>query len=301
MMKRTNLKAVILLAMLLPSLAFAQLHLANETLINSDRSILESSLKFNAMATDSFEFDYEKSPGRAFLMSAILPGAGELYAGAKWRALAFAGVEVFSWLMYFNRKNKGEDLEQGYMAHADDYWKLSQLYQNGASGYQLTGLSGQHGENFGSHSLYLEYNGVEYIGHADSLPFGWENDILNEDVIQPVRTRDFYENIGKYDQFAGGWNDFTLFNKNPSDSVVSMSDLRDSYLTQRKESNDALKMATNFATVIMFNHLISAFHAQIAAKNYSSEEADKVSWYMGLVTDVRFKNPIRGLSLSIAF
>ncbi|MBN2600631.1 MAG: hypothetical protein JXR87_01415 [Candidatus Marinimicrobia bacterium] len=301
-MKRTNLKAVIFLAMLFPSLIFAQLHLANETLLNSDRRTLESSMKFSTMASDSFEFDYEKSPGRAFLMSAIIPGAGELYAGAKWRALAFASVEVFSWLMYFNRKNKGEQLETDYMTYADDYWKLSQLYQNGASGYLMTGLTGQHGAGFGSHSIYLEYNGNEYEGNAMSLDtalVGWESFILSGE-LQPVRTRDYYENIGKYDQFAGGWDDFTDFNSS-SDSVVFMSDLRDNYLTQRKESNDALKMATNFATVIMFNHLISAFHAQIAAKNYSSEEADKVSWYMGLVTDVRCKNPVRGLSLSIGF
>ncbi|MBU1065072.1 hypothetical protein KJ762_05945 [bacterium] len=288
-MRGHNLKAVLFLAMLLPSLAFAQMHLANETLINSDRSILESSLKFNAMATDSFEFDYEKSPGRAFLMSAIVPGAGELYAGAKWRALAFASVEVFSWLMYFNRKNKGEGLEQDYMNYADDYWKLNNLFNNLSN--EKTGLDG-------SHILFLEYNGEEYEG-SDSLLNAWGSYVINGEV-QPVRTRDYYENIGKYDQFSGGWDDFTDFNT-ISDSVISVSDLRDNYLTQRKESNDALKMATNFATVIMFNHLISAFHAQIAAKNYSSEEADKVSWYMGLVTDVRFKNPIRGLSLSIAF
>jgi len=263
---------------------------------------LESSLKFNAMATDSFEFDYEKSPGRAFLMSAIVPGAGELYSGAKWRALAFAGVEVLSWVMYFNRKNKGENIEKDYMSFADENWALSRLYENGNNWGKLTGLTGQHGESFGSHSLYLEYDGTEYEGnkaYLDSTLNGWVAFILNGE-LQPVKTRDYYENIGKYDQFSGGWDDFTDFNA-ISDSVVTVSDLRDNYLTQRKESNDALKMATNFATVIMFNHLISAFHAQIAAKNYSSEEANKVSWYMGLVTDVRFKNPIRGLSLSIAF
>jgi len=300
-MKGYNLKALILLAMLLPSLAFGQLHLANEILINSDRSMLESGLKFNAVATDSFEFDYEKSPGRAFLLSAIVPGAGELYAGAKWRALAFASVEVFSWIMYFNRKNKGEELEQDYMDYADEYWKLSQLYQNGLE-YPMVGLTRQQGENFGSHSIYLEYNGMEYEGNTEYLDtalVGWESYILSG-AMQPVRTRDYYENIGKYDQFAGGWDDFTDFNS-PSDSVVFMSDLRDSYLTQRKESNDALKMATNFATVIMFNHLISAFHAQIAAKNYTSDEADKVSWHVGLITDVRYKNPFRGVSLSVAF
>lgn len=294
-MKVKKFKTPILLAVLLPSLAFGQLHLANETLIRSDRSLLESQLKFSPMAADSFEFDYEKSPGRAFLLSAILPGAGEFYAGAKWRALAFASVEVFSWIMYFNKKNRGEDLEKEYIAYADNHWTLYDLWFNNTAGYILTGLEG-------SHSIYLAYDGQQYEGkpqQLDSVLVGWESYIANGEM-EPVRTRDYYENIGKYDQFAGGWDDFTEYNS-VSDSVIMVSRHRDRYLTQRKQSNDALKMATNFATVIMFNHLISAFHAQIAAKNYSSEEADRVSWHVGLVTDVRYRNPVRGVSLSVAF
>ncbi len=294
-MKVKVFETLLLLAILLPSLVFGQLHLANETLIRSDRSLLESQLKFSPMQGDSFEFDYEKSPGRAFLLSAILPGAGELYAGAKWRAVAFASVEVFSWLMYFNKKNRGEDLEEQYIAYADNHWTLYDLWFNNTAGYTLTGLEG-------SHSIYLAYDGQQYEGkpqRLDSVLVGWESYIASGEM-EPVRTRDFYENIGKYDQFAGGWDDFTEYNS-VSDSIITVSRHRDRYLTQRKQSNDALKMATNFATVIMFNHLISAFHAQIAAKNYTSEEADRVSWHVGLVTDVRYRNPVRGVSLSVAF
>jgi hypothetical protein len=60
---------LILLGMLLSSIAFGQVYLSNETLITSDRSMLESSLKFSPVGQDSFEFEYEKSPGKAFLLS----------------------------------------------------------------------------------------------------------------------------------------------------------------------------------------------------------------------------------------
>jgi len=291
-MKKTIIKTVLLLGFLLPALVFGQMYLASETLTTSDRAMLESGLKFNSAPQDSFEFEYEKSPGKAFLLSALVPGAGEYYAGAKWRALTFAGVEVFSWIMYFNRKGKGEDLEKEYKKYADENWTLKNLYMNGMNS-EKTGLSG-------SHYIYLEYDDVEYEGNAtylDTAFVGWESYVLNGDM-QPVRTRDYYENIGKYDQFAGGWNDFLNFNSDPD--TVYMSDLRNNYLNQRKDSNDALKMATNFATAIMFNHIISAFHAQVAAKNYSPE-AEKVSWQVGLITDIRQKNPFRGVSLSVAF
>ncbi len=307
-MKRTNFMVLILLGTLLSSIAFGQVYLSNETLITSDRSMLESSLKFSPVGQDSFEFEYEKSPGKAFLLSAIVPGAGEYYAGAKWRALAFVGVEVFSWAMYLNRKGKGEDLEKEYLKYADNYWDFAEWmyysYTNKRCGPE------------GSHHIWVNF------GLWDSLEQNWISDpeefmvdgnfsydslfqigLDDERVIRPITTRDYYENIGKYDQFACGWIDYYdnhIIGGELVNDTVFVTPRRNNYLGQRKDSNDALKMATNFATVIMFNHLISAFHAQIAAKNYSSE-AEKVSWHVGIVTDVRQKNPFRGLSLSVAF
>jgi hypothetical protein len=116
--------------------------------------------------------------------------------------------------------------------------------------------------------------------------------------MNAVKTREYYENIGKYDQFAGGWEDFAEYNTQPD--TIFMTPLRDDYLTQRYDSNKALKMATSFATIIMFNHLISAFDAIIAAKNYR-EPDQQLSWSVALITDYRQRNPIRGINFSVAF
>jgi len=299
-MKRTNFMTLILLGTLLSSIAFGQVYLSNETLITSDRSMLESSLKFSSVGQDSFEFEYEKSPGKAFLLSAIVPGAGEFYAGAKWRALAFVGVEVFSWAMYLNRKGKGDDIEKAYKKYADNYWDFAD-WMNYSNTNDRCGPEG-------SHHLYISYTvgdiEQEFVVDKD---FPYDSLMLFVDggigVLDPIRTRDYYENIGKYDQFACGWDDYYdnhYIDGSLVTDTVYATPRRENYLGQRKDSNDALKMATNFATAVMFNHLISAFHAQIAAKNYSSE-AEKVSWHVGIVTDVRQKNPFRGLSLSVAF
>jgi hypothetical protein len=298
-MKRKLFLMSILIGILLPAAVHGQLYLANEALLNSDRSALESSLKFNMVPGDSFEFSYEKSPGKAFLLSAILPGAGELYAGAKWRALAFSSVEIFSWIMYFHSKNTGNDLESDYKKYADLHWDLINWLDlsptNDKCGPELT------------HHLYITYkkgdSEQEFVIDKDF--YGVYDSLKNDGgVIEPVKTRDYYENIGKYGQFACGWDDYlethTIDGVTVSDTIFVSPD-RNHYLHQRKDSNDALKMATNFATVIMFNHLFSAFHAQIAAKQYSSEPKQEVSWYLGLLTDIRYKNPIRGISLSLAF
>ena len=302
-MKRKLFLMSILIGMLLPAAAYSQLYLANEALLNSDRSLLENSFKFNAVPEDSFEFSYEKSPGKAFLLSAIFPGAGEFYAHARWRALAFGSVEIFSWLMYLSSKNKGNDLETKYMRYADTHWDFDEWMKYSGSN-ELCGP--EH-----THPLFITYkkDGSEqefmtdkdFRGVYDSLKGVIE---IEGGIISPVKTRDFYENIGKYHQFACGWDDYyethTINGVTVSDTVY-MSPDRNHYLHQRKDSNDALKMATNFATVIMFNHLISAFHAQIAAKQYTSEPKQEVSWHVGLLTDIRYKNPIRGISFSLAF
>ena len=299
-MKRKILLMSILIGMLLPAAAYGQLHLANEALLNSDRSLLESNLKFNAVPEDSFEFSYEKSPGKAFLLSAIFPGTGEFYAHARWRALAFGSVEIFSWLMYFSNKSKGNDLEKKYMQYADTHWDFDDWMENSGLIEQFCGP--QH-----THPLFITYkkDGSEQEFMTDKDFYGVYNSLLTDGgLIEPVKTRDFYENIGKYDQFACGWYDFIETQTKDGvfvDTTIYMNPARNHYLHQRKDSNDALKMATNFATVIMFNHLISAFHAQIAAKQYSSEPKQEVSWHVGLLTDIRYKNPIRGISFSLAF
>ena len=293
-MKSRLLTISFIIVVAIPVLIFGQGFSFDNSTSSSQRSALLANLKYGQVETeqDSFVFDYEKSPGRAFLLSAIVPGAGEFYAGAYWRGLIFSGVEVMSWIMRNQYEKKGDRIERQYKRYADEHWDLKDWYVNSNS---ITGLSGQHGSNFGSHHIWVEYNDIEYQANVDSLPVGWEMFLINGE-ISPIKTHEYYENIGKYDQFASGWDDFD----STTDTTVLMSPFRDKYLTERYECNQALKMATNFVTAIMFNHLLSAFDAIIAAKGYSSEEK-KYSWNLGLITDYRYRNPLRGVRFSVAF
>ena len=288
-MKRRLLTISFIIVIAIPVLIFGQGFSFDNSTSSTQRSALLANLKYGQVETeqDSFVFDYEKSPGRAFLLSVIIPGAGEFYAGAKWRALIFASIEVSSWVMRSQYEKKGDRIERQYKRYADEHWDLGRWFRSGLTN-ESCGLEG-------SHSIWVYYDGQEYMA----------NDSLNEYIpgyldlaseIQPVKTHEFYENIGKYDQFACGWDDF---DSTLTDTVL-MSPFRDKYLTDRYECNQALKMATNFVTAIMFNHLISAFDAIIAAKGYSSEEK-KYSWNLGLITDYRYRNPLRGVRLSVAF
>ncbi|RKY55101.1 MAG: hypothetical protein DRP89_03915 [Candidatus Neomarinimicrobiota bacterium] len=288
-MKSRLLTISLVIAIAIPMLTFGQGFSFDNSSSLSQRGALLANLKFGQIEAeqDSITFNYEKSPGRAFLLSAIIPGAGEAYAGAYWRALIFTGVEVTSWVMRNQYNKKGERIERQYKRYADEHWDLNRWFRNGLTN-ESCGLEG-------SHHIWVSYNGQEYV--ANDTLVEYIPDYLDlGSAIQPVKTYEFYENVGKYDQFACGWDDF---DSTLTDTVL-MSPFRDKYLTDRYECNQALKMATNFVTAIMFNHLISAFDAIIAAKNYSSEEK-KYSWNLGLITDYRYRNPLRGVRLSVAF
>lgn len=291
--KQTIFSAIFVL--LIPLLIFGKDFSGNTAPSSSDRSTLLGMLKFGEAEQDT-AFRYVKSPGKAFIFSAILPGAGELYSGAKWRALIFGGIELSSWAVYSSKKKKGERLEKDFIKFADEKWTLYDWFQ--------AEISNDFNSFDGSHHIWVTYEDIEYPVDKDFKSSMSDDtldylDLTRDGKMQPVESKEFYENIGKYDQFSGGWKDFKDHNVKP-DTVV-MTPIRDDYLNQRLESNDALKMATSFVSVIMFNHLISAFDAIIAAKNYSSKEEKDFSWHIGLVTDYTFRNPIRGIRLNVAF
>ena len=56
---------------------------------------------------------FRPHPGIAFIASAVLPGAGQYYAGAD-RWPPFITLEAWAWLKYFQRRAHGRDLEERY-------------------------------------------------------------------------------------------------------------------------------------------------------------------------------------------
>ena len=101
-----------------------------------------------------------------------------------------------------------------------------------------------------------------------------------------VRDIDFYENIGKYDQFVGGWDDEY---DNPFDGVVNwytqkkgsvesviLTKRKNYYRNLRNDSNRYSNYARYAVSAIMLNHLISGLETVLNSnkgnsinKNYS--------------------------------
>ncbi len=183
-----------------------------------------------------------KSPAKAFLLSLAIPGAGEYYNGQKIKAGTFLAVDALLWTGYFIYHKKGSDKENEYQTFADD-----------------------------------NYTWQTFIIAWDQLPeedkdrfshrMPWD-----DGSNRPNFNHEYYENIGKYDQFQVGWNDIDFSPWDIRDTTEAgkiVSNLRSQYLDMRKQANDYFSNATTAVMISIANHVVSAFDAAIGAKRFN--------------------------------
>ena len=173
------------------------------------------------------------NPGVAFLMSAILPGAGQLAEGRN-RAFAYIGVEALSWIARVSWIDAGNKKEGQYEAYARGHWEFSawEAYARDSTNCEALPPS------------------VQYDQARDNL-LGF---------IEAKNYQHYYEDIGKLEAYRAGWDDFTC------DAPNAISPNRAHYRAMREDSNDYLDRARTALTVIFLNHIVSAVDAYRTAK-----------------------------------
>jgi hypothetical protein len=199
-----------------------------------EQAFFKEDLFESALTGDIYEFE-AKSTKRAFFYSLLLPGAGEYYAGSRIKPVVFLGLEALLWTGYFVYDNKGDNKKDEYIAYADAHyeWWNFMIWWNSLS---------------------------DTVQDKYSHELPWD-----EEQNTPIRSHEYYENIGKYDQFQLGWDDI-----DDDPRLISViSDHRDAYLNLRKDSNDLYSIARTMVMLSLGNHIISAFDAALTAKSYN--------------------------------
>ena len=251
-------------------------------------------------------------PARPMLYSLILPGAGQWYnKSPAWKIGLFAGIEAASIFSGLQWKKKAEDIRLQYEIFADQNWDLETWVFN-----TLNTPIGNYADVHinGTHKLTLVLSGslAEQYGNyvsSDSLENNAHWVYTNE--VSVLRDRDFYENIGKYDQFVGGWIDcYGLANnqlwfeveKDVGDSteIIISTPNKENYVNQRGRSNDYLNMAKYAVSAVMFNHVISALEAvwSTQIRNRTKKER-KVQTNVGLLYNQHAKYGVGGIAVSL--
>ncbi|MBN2414921.1 hypothetical protein JXO52_03720 [bacterium] len=84
--------------------------------------------------------------------------------------------------------------------------------------------------------------------------------------LPETKTQQYYEMIGKYDQFMKGWDDWV-------EGGPDLTPNRDRYETMRDKSNVAFKRASYCVMGIMANHLLSAMDSAFTIRKRNRMEA----------------------------
>jgi hypothetical protein len=202
--------------------------------------------------------------------SFILPGWGQLSKkDSKWKSFVFFGVEIITAGSNLHYSKKSNDFKNSFENHADMHWDLKRWYEN----TKLIFPDRWSDIIIGTHKLGLKINGDYFNTNSlESLAkqYAWSD-------IQVVRDRDFYENIGKYDQFVGGWDDkfddpfdgegnWYTVKKGNVESVI-LTKKKNHYRDLRYKSNINSHYARYAISILMLNHFISGLDALISPSN----------------------------------
>jgi len=189
-----------------------------------------------------------KSPLRAFMYSLLVPGAGQVYTGSKLKAAAFLGLEALAWTGYFVYHAKGNENTDVYEAFADQHWSEDR------------------------YSDFLEDNFANHPRDDDSAFDNSGNPYFTHH-LPDTKTQQYYEMIGKYNQFVFGWDDVDTIATPPllQNIPVAQSANRQHYEDLRDDANRMYGRATASLIVMMSNHIISGVEAALAARNHNKK------------------------------
>ncbi len=178
-----------------------------------------------------------RAPGVAFLMSAVLPGAGQLYNGNQ-RGYLFLAIEAGAWFARSSYIDAGNKKEGEFEAFARRHWDYDRFRDSAGS------------------------DGCLWTAEADSLIRAYESGDLEQ----------YYEELATSDLYRCGWDDFEA-NFDPDNPDV-LNPRRDDYRSQRAKSND-LKDKAGFALgVMVLNRVVSAVDAFRVARSRNRGEGN---------------------------
>lgn len=217
------------------------------------------------------------NPGRALILSAIFPGAGELYAGSKLKAAAFFAIEVACWYGAVTYALRGDAKETGFQNFVEDNYR-EDYYRSVEYAAAQDPNFPQGSEAFtGTSSEWANMTWQEKINY---LPDNFTHELDTE------HDQSYYENVGKYlTQFGYGWNDW--INGRSTNEINSwaagngynwvtgggVSAFANHYADMRYESNQMLDHSATFFSIIMVNHVLSALDAGFTVRLHNRKMA----------------------------
>lgn len=224
------------------------------------------SLALQAQIPNKIKTNSDISLPLGIALSALVPGAGQIYAKSPWMGALYLGIEAaaITGTLYF--KAKGAQGIADYEIFADENWHVKDwLDVYDPSIHPNT----HHSTVYVDQNAYSPEVELEYERMIADINNGYNEITIGKDYH-------FYENIGKYQQFKMGWNDWIAGEESDSDPdhgiYARYSENQYTYAGMRMAANKLLEFGTYCGTAIFLNHFISAIDAGFRIKKVNGNQ-----------------------------
>lgn len=252
-----------LIIMTFPIILFAQNSVNKKIKFSGDlvqdSRIISQNYNYKSNHEIALDNPHKKSPWLATAFSLVLPGAGEFYAGSYLKAGIFVAVEAALITTAVIYNNKGNKQTTDFQNYADKNWSVVRYAQ-----------------------WLIDYHNADpnIITSTDASLPPWERinwPLLNQyevgsHTLPRHGDQQYYEEIGKYDEYASGWNDFGGSSADFPPPTPNML----TYEGMRGHANDLFDVSSKAIVVIYINHFLSALDAYWSTSMFNKEVAMKM-------------------------
>ena len=265
----------------------------------------------------------------AFGLSAVVPGLGQAY-NKQWAKAAVAlGAEAAIFVGYSSWRNQGVDGRDAYQAFAHDLWSPLRYAQwlndyilyletefsrpISATPINVTdavrGIDYQNPDGWTEEERLLVRNLIIEIRLAEDNVYHPETGASFSHKLPFFGEQQYYELVGKYFQFAPGWEDYAFIMVDgqprwidaqgnfiqsidpemtaPDGSKPNVTDTFFRYADDHGEANDYLRRASRVSMLFVLNHLISAVDAAIFARLHNNRLQTSVQMTQDVTGDLQ--------------
>ncbi len=243
-----------------------------------------------------------ESPWLAGSMSLVVPGSGELYTGSYIKSAAFFAVEVAAWIFAYTYDKKGDRQTDFFQDYANAHWSVVQYAEQA----QFLAPAGQtyNWRVPGTEGWSPWYRPWEQVNWSELNRM--EQDIsvtysYYTHILPPYGQQQYFELIGKYQQFNQGWDDaYILPGSNPYIYGPNNVTPRFSYYAhERGQANTYYTTASTFVSIAVANHIVSTIDAYFTARAHNKVHAEVGSRIVPTGTGGYAQVPVLTLSYGI--
>lgn len=208
----------------------------------------------------------KKSPALGGLLSLVIPGAGDFYAEHYIEAGIFAALEVGAIVTAIHYNNKGNSQTDYFQSVADS-----------KTGWDVTRYAAWLNSQISDSTKLIYINPNTSLNPWERVDWNQINAVeLGSHKLPPHGEQQYYELIGKYNQYNPGWADYEdlvktnpLYNPEVGQGSTIPTELLKAYAGYRGKANDFYDVASHAVIALYINHFLSALDAVWSTISYN--------------------------------